>query len=61
MDRKNYPKHAEFYFKNKFEKLVHLVGFIIRSIENLAIVQGSRCATELTTDIYLVTGDDEII
>ena len=23
-------KHAEFYYKNKFEKLVHLVGFIIR-------------------------------
>jgi hypothetical protein len=22
-------KHAEFYFKNKFEKLVHLVGFIM--------------------------------
>jgi len=31
---------------------VHLVGFIIRSIENLAIVQGRRCATELTTDIW---------
>jgi len=25
------PKHVEkFYFKNKFGKLVHLVGFIIR-------------------------------
>ena len=23
-------KHAEFHSKNKFEKLVHLVGFIIR-------------------------------
>ena len=23
-------KHIEFYSKNKFEKLVHLVGFIIR-------------------------------
>ena len=22
------PKHVQFYFKNKFEKLVHLVGFI---------------------------------
>ena len=28
--QKNCPKHAEFYSKNKFEKLVHLVGFIIR-------------------------------
>ena len=27
---RNCPKHAEFYSKNKFEKLVHLVGFIIR-------------------------------
>jgi len=24
------PKHVEFYSKNKFEKSVHLVGFIIR-------------------------------
>jgi len=24
------PTHVEFYFKNKLEKLVHLVGFIIR-------------------------------
>ena len=28
--QRNSPKHAEFYPKNKFEKLVHLVGFIIR-------------------------------
>jgi len=26
----NCSKHVEFYSKNKFEKLVHLVGFIIR-------------------------------
>ena len=26
----NCPKHVEFYSKNKFEKLLHLVGFIIR-------------------------------
>jgi len=26
----NCPKHEEFYSKNKFEKLAHLVGFIIR-------------------------------
>jgi len=24
----SYPKHVEFYSKNKFEKLVHLVGFL---------------------------------
>jgi len=28
--QRNCPKHVEFYAKNKFEKLVHLVGFIIR-------------------------------
>jgi len=28
--QRNCPKHVEFYFKNKFEKLVHLVGFVIR-------------------------------
>ena len=26
--QRKYPKHVEFYSKNKFEKLVHLVGFI---------------------------------
>jgi hypothetical protein len=30
MDRKPVPKRVEFYSKNKFEKLVHLVGFIVR-------------------------------
>jgi len=29
--QRNCPKHVEFYSKNIFEKLVHLVGFIIRS------------------------------
>ena len=28
--QRNCPKHVEFYSKNKFEKLVRLVGFIIR-------------------------------
>jgi len=27
---RNYPKYVDFYSKNKFEKLVHLVGLIIR-------------------------------
>jgi len=30
MDRKSVRKHVEFYSKNKFEKLLHLFGFIIR-------------------------------
>ena len=28
--QKTCPKHVQFYSKNKFEKLVHLFGFIIR-------------------------------
>ena len=32
--QRNCPKHVEFYSKNKFEKLVHLVGFIMRSYED---------------------------
>jgi hypothetical protein len=30
MERQTVLKNVELYFKNKFEKLVHLVGFIIR-------------------------------
>jgi len=29
--QRNCPKHVEFYSKNKFEKLMHLVGFVIRT------------------------------
>jgi len=32
--QKTCAKHVEFYSKNKFAKLVHIVGFIIR-IKNL--------------------------
>ena len=28
--QRNCPKHVQFYSKNKFEKLVHLFGFILR-------------------------------
>ena len=33
--QRNCPKRVEFYSKNKFEKLVHLVGFIIRILLSL--------------------------
>ena len=32
--QRNCAKHVEFYSKNKFEKLVHLVGFIIRKFRD---------------------------
>ena len=33
--QRNCPKHVEFYSKNKFEKLVHLVGFVIWTVRKL--------------------------
>jgi len=39
--QKTCPKHVKFYSKNKFEKLVHLVGFIIRiRPEKINLVHG---------------------
>ena len=41
--QKTCPKHVEFYSKNKFEKLVHLVGLIIRKfISSLFFFLGTR-------------------
>ena len=46
--QRNCPKQVEFHFKNKFEKLLHLVGFIMRNL--------SRCTVTWTSDsLYLVT------
>jgi len=39
--QRNCPKYVEFYSKNKFEKLVHLVGFIIRSEFTAAMLRRS--------------------
>jgi hypothetical protein len=33
----NSPKHVEFHFNNKFEKLVHLVGFVIRNLSRCTV------------------------
>ena len=37
--QRNCTKHVEFYSKNKFEKLVHLVGFITGKYGNIALFQ----------------------
>jgi hypothetical protein len=45
--QRNCPKHVEFHSKNKFEKLMHLVGFILRNL--------SRCTVTWTsnrTDVF---------
>jgi hypothetical protein len=39
--QKTRPKHVQFYSKNKFEKLVHLVCFIIRTLQYL-VFRNSR-------------------
>jgi hypothetical protein len=40
--QRNCPKHVEFHAKNKFEKLVHLDGFIIRNL--------TRCTVSWTSN-----------
>jgi len=39
------PKHVEFYSKNKFEKLVHLLGFIIRIYHDARSSKFQKCFT----------------
>ena len=47
--QRNCPKDVEFYSKNKFENVVHLVGFIIRMYINVlrtqTFTQGHRDST----------------
>ena len=45
--QRNCPKHAEFRSKNKFEILVHLVGFIIRNL--------SRCTVRGTSNFESIS------
>jgi hypothetical protein len=42
--QRNCPKHVVFHSKNKFEKSVHLVGFIIRNLQN--ILKRLRCVVK---------------
>jgi len=48
----NCPKHVEFNSKNKFEKLVHLVGFIIRNLARCTVIWASNL-TELPRVIVI--------
>ena len=41
--QRNCPKHVQFYSKNKFEKLVHLVGFIIRIYHDARSAERQIC------------------
>jgi hypothetical protein len=45
--QRNCLKHAEFHSKNKFEKSVHLVGFIIRNLSWCPVTRTSKEMTVL--------------
>ena len=47
--------HVELYSKNKFEKLVHLVGFIIRIISGAAF-NSFQCVSPLTACTKYMNG-----
>ena len=51
--QRNCPKHIKFYSKNKFEKLVHLVGFIIRNDSELFSSVLVYLVTALSAWIFL--------
>jgi hypothetical protein len=40
--QRNCPKHVEFHSKNKFQKLVHLFGFIIRNLSRCTVTWTSK-------------------
>ena len=40
--QRNCPKHVEFYSNNKFEKLMNLVGFIIRILRKFNTIHMCR-------------------
>jgi len=48
--QRNCPKHVEFYPKNTFEKLVHLVGFIVRT--NIKFRVSEVCKIMLSPKFY---------
>ena len=53
-EHRNCPKHAEFYSKNKFEKFVNLVGFIIRIYHDAQSPE-----RQIIITIIITTPDDE--
>jgi len=49
MGQRNCTKHVEFYSKNKFEKLVHLFGFIIRIYHDARSYECQKKKEKLTS------------
>jgi len=55
--QRNCSKHVEFHSKNKFEKLVHLIGFIIRNLVDYSRKNVSICVLLQSTFHCSRTGD----
>ena len=51
--QRNCPKHVEFHSKNKFEKLVHLVGFIVRNLSRWTVTWTSNAAKYIWTAAWM--------
>ena len=54
--QRNFSKHVEFHSKNKFEKLVHLVGFIIRNLTRCMVTWTPN--TEYNFCFYLLQSSE---
>jgi len=59
-EQRNCPKHVEFYSKNKFEKLLHRVGFIIIVYHDAsAFIFNVAYAVSLLSQQYLTEKEEE--
>jgi len=54
----NCPKHVEFYSKNKFQKLVHLVGFVTEELyETCRVLFQKNKFEKLVHPVSFITGE----
>ena len=53
--QRNCPKHVEFHSNNKFEKILHLVGFIIRNLSRGTVTWTSNTLNKLTMSDALIS------
>ena len=54
--QRNCPKHVEFYSKNKFQKLVHLVWFYYKNLSPCTVTWTSNTSVTLSLTSGLVRG-----
>ena len=54
--QRNCPKHVEFHSKNKFEKLVHLVGFILRILLEFSFLTALKIRSLFSARYVTLTG-----